>query len=105
MIGDQVEVRVLEVRGDKVRLGIVAPAEISVHRKEIYLTIQRENRAAAAAQATSLQGALGLLGGAEGRKSRPERQSRMGGIDAKEGPHEPQTRQGPAAEGDDSEGA
>lgn len=47
MIGDQVEVVVLEVRGEQVRLGIRAPKEVSVHRKEIYEQIQEENRQAA----------------------------------------------------------
>ena len=42
MIGDDVEVTIVDVRGDKVRLGINAPREISVHRKEIYEAIQRE---------------------------------------------------------------
>jgi carbon storage regulator len=42
MIGDEVEITIVDVRGDKVRLGITAPREISVHRKEIYEAIQRE---------------------------------------------------------------
>ncbi len=42
VIGDDVEITIVDVRGDKVRLGINAPREISVHRKEIYQAIQRE---------------------------------------------------------------
>lgn len=42
MIGDQIEVVVVEVRGDKVRLGIKAPREVPVHRQEVYEAIQRE---------------------------------------------------------------
>lgn len=42
MIGDEVEVIIVDVRGDKVRLGITAPKAISVHRKEVYEAIQRE---------------------------------------------------------------
>jgi len=42
MIGDDVEITIVDVRGDKVRLGITAPREIPVHRREIYDTIQRE---------------------------------------------------------------
>ena len=42
MIGDDVEITIVDVRGDTVRLGINAPREISVHRKEIYEAIQRE---------------------------------------------------------------
>ena len=45
MIGDDVEITIVDVRGDKVRLGINAPRNISVHRKEIYLAIQKEKEA------------------------------------------------------------
>ena len=44
MIGDNVEIIIVDVRGDKVRLGITAPKEIPVHRREIYDAIQREKR-------------------------------------------------------------
>lgn len=42
IIGDDVEITIVDVRGDKVRLGINAPRSISVHRKEVYEAIQRE---------------------------------------------------------------
>jgi carbon storage regulator len=42
MIGDDVEITIVEVRGDKVRLGITAPREIPVHRREVYDAIQAE---------------------------------------------------------------
>ncbi len=45
MIGDDVEVSVLSVMGEKVRIGIQAPQEIPVFRKEIYLEIHREDGA------------------------------------------------------------
>ncbi len=47
IIGDNVVITVVDVRGDKVRLGIEAPVEIPVHRREVYEAIQRENRRAA----------------------------------------------------------
>jgi carbon storage regulator len=45
VIGDDIEITIVDVRGDKVRLGINAPREISVHRREIYDAIQREKKA------------------------------------------------------------
>ncbi len=46
MIGDDVEITIVDVRGDKVRLGITAPKSIPVHRREVYDAIQREKAAA-----------------------------------------------------------
>jgi len=42
MIGDDIEITVIDIRGDKVRLGINAPKNVSVHRKEIWEAIQKE---------------------------------------------------------------
>ncbi|NNF43291.1 MAG: carbon storage regulator CsrA [Phycisphaerales bacterium] len=47
MIGDDIELTVVDIRGDKVRIGIKAPARIAVHRKEVYDAIKRENEQAA----------------------------------------------------------
>ena len=47
VIGDNVVVTIVDIRRDKVRLGIEAPGEIPVHRREVYEAIQRENRRAA----------------------------------------------------------
>jgi carbon storage regulator len=46
MIGDDIVVTIVDIRGDKVRLGIQAPSDIPVHRQEVYEAIQRENRKA-----------------------------------------------------------
>lgn len=43
MIGDEIEIVVLEVRGEQVRIGIKAPKNVTVHRQEIYAQIQSEN--------------------------------------------------------------
>jgi carbon storage regulator len=48
MIGDGVEVQVLSVAGEKVRLGITAPRDVSIFRNEVYDRIERENNAPAA---------------------------------------------------------
>jgi len=47
MIGDDVEITVVEVKGEQVKLGISAPKSVAVHRKEVYETIQKENIEAA----------------------------------------------------------
>lgn len=47
MIGDDIEITIVDIRGDKVRLGITAPTSIAVHRKEVYEAIRSENEHAA----------------------------------------------------------
>lgn len=47
VVGDDIVISVLEVRGDAVRLGIQAPRSVSVHREEVYLELQRANEQAA----------------------------------------------------------
>ena len=46
MIGDDVVITIVDIRGDKVRLGIEAPQHIPVHRQEVYEAIKRENQKA-----------------------------------------------------------
>ena len=46
MIGDHVEVKILSVEGDQVKLGIVAPKSVKVHRSEVFEAIQQQNKAA-----------------------------------------------------------
>jgi len=46
-IGDDIQVSVIEIKGSQVKLGIRAPRDVTVHREEIYLKIQDENRRAA----------------------------------------------------------
>lgn len=60
IIGDNIEITVVDIRGDKVRLGVSAPKEISVHRKEVYEAIRRENREAAQVKPEDLS-ALGKM--------------------------------------------
>jgi carbon storage regulator len=51
MIGDDIVITIVDIRGDKVRLGIAAPTTIPVHRQEVYEMIQRENMQAAFVEA------------------------------------------------------
>ena len=44
MIGDDIVVTIVDIRGDKVRLGIEAPKDVSVHRREVYEAIQNQAR-------------------------------------------------------------
>ncbi|MEC8554750.1 MAG: carbon storage regulator CsrA [Planctomycetota bacterium] len=50
MIGDDVVITIVDIRGDKVRLGIEAPQDIPVHRQEVYEAIRRENQKAGQVQ-------------------------------------------------------
>ena len=58
MIGNNIEITVIDVQGDQVRLGINAPKNISVHRKEIFLEVQEENKKAAQVGMISLKDVL-----------------------------------------------
>src|ERR1700709_2133978 len=61
MIGDDIEVSVLSIMGEKVRIGIQAPRDIPVFRKEVYLEIQQENMAAGASARAEVDDALKRL--------------------------------------------
>lgn len=59
MIGDNIAITVLDIRGDQVRIGIRAPRSVDVHREEVYIELQKANReAAAAAPSDETLGAL-----------------------------------------------
>ena len=46
MIGDHIEVKILVIEGDQVKLGIVAPKSVKVHRSEVFEAIQQQNKEA-----------------------------------------------------------
>ena len=60
MIGSDVVVTVLEVRGDQVRIGIDAPRSISVHREEVFRELEAANRAAASPKSAAIEGLTAL---------------------------------------------
>jgi carbon storage regulator len=60
MIGADIVVTVLEVRGDQVRIGIDAPRSISVHREEVFRELEAANRAAASPASGALEGLASL---------------------------------------------
>jgi len=74
MIGDNIEITVVDIRGDKVRLGINAPRQVQVHRKEVYEAIRSENAAASQVQVNDLDDADMNLR-AQGRKRHGSQQA------------------------------
>lgn len=54
MIGDDIVITVLDVRGDQIRIGIRAPRSVAVHREEVYAELQRANQDAASPSAEAL---------------------------------------------------
>jgi carbon storage regulator len=71
MIGDNIVVTIVDIRGDKVRLGINAPSEIPVHRQEVYEAIQRENMRAAQLQPGDTRDIGKFAGRGPGGPARP----------------------------------
>jgi carbon storage regulator len=84
MIGDDIEITVVDIRGDKVRLGITAPASVPVHRKEVYEAIKRENREASQVKVEDLDRAQKKL--RHGGRSEPPRPNNGTANGAGDGP-------------------
>ncbi|WP_404322648.1 carbon storage regulator CsrA [Cytobacillus firmus] len=55
MIGDNIEISILSIEGDQVKLGISAPKNVEIHRKEIYLSIQQENSSATQTDTSTIE--------------------------------------------------
>ena len=70
VIGDHIEITVLDIQGDQIRLGIDAPKSVKVYRKEIYLEIQEENKQAARAGSLSIAVKSGNTANADGSIAR-----------------------------------
>lgn len=67
MIGEQIEISVIDIRGDQVKIGISAPRSIKVYRKEVFQAIQQENLEASKAKPSALPRLDGVLGSATER--------------------------------------
>ncbi len=55
MIGDQIEIKILAVDGEQIKIGIVAPKTVKVHRSEVFEAIQSQNKEALAASSSFLE--------------------------------------------------
>lgn len=55
MIGDQIEIKILAVEGEQIKLGIVAPKTVKVHRSEVFEAIQAQNKEALSSTASFLE--------------------------------------------------
>lgn len=53
IVDNDIEISILELRGDQVKIGITAPKQVPIYRKEVYLQIQKENEAAVSAEGLS----------------------------------------------------
>ena len=62
MIGDQIEISIVDIKGDQIKLGISAPKNVKVYRKEVYAAIQEENIEATKARPDAIQGLSDLFG-------------------------------------------
>lgn len=97
VIGNEVVVRVIDVRGDQVRLGIEAPRDVQIHREEVFLELQAENESAATASART-RDAVGRM---PGRPPQPGGQQEVpktpGGLPGQAGQRPVRRRRGPSA--------
>ena len=73
VIGKDIVVTVLEVRGDQVRIGVSAPRDVEVHREEVFLELQEANRSAASPSAEAVEALGQLLPPASGQPQQPPR--------------------------------
>ena len=62
IIGDNVEIQIIDIKGDQVKIGINAPRNVSIYRKEVFEEIQRENKAAAGGTEFNVEGLKKLFG-------------------------------------------
>ena len=71
IIGDDVIITVVDIKGEQVKIGVTAPKNVSIHRKEVYEAIQQENQAAARTQVQNLTGLVKVLQKKKAAESEP----------------------------------
>ena len=54
VVNNNIEITILEIRGDQIKIGITAPKDVPIYRKEVYLQIQEENKAAISVDSTEI---------------------------------------------------
>lgn len=79
-IGDDVTITIVDIRGDKVRVGIEAPSKVSVHRQEVYEAIQREREAKSDASGVRLHGNSERVVGGEKENAERAASESAGGV-------------------------
>lgn len=94
-IGDEIRVSVLGIRGRQVRLGIEAPAKVVVHREEIYVKIQEENRKASKGSKNDLLGMVNLI---KGKIKGDPSTDKQATIDYKDNPNQDRPKDRPDAD-------
>lgn len=104
MIGDDIEITVVDIRGDKVRLGINAPKWVQVHRKEVYDAIKSENLRASQVQPGDLPGTEPRADRDRGRRDNGP-SARKPGTDERSEAEGPKEREDRTEGGEDEEGS
>lgn len=61
IIGDEIVITVVDIRGEQIKIGVTAPKDVSIHRHEIYEAIQEENKAASRSNLQNLSGLVKVL--------------------------------------------
>jgi len=72
VIREEITVKILEVQGDTVKIGIEAPKDVPIYRQELYQAIMEENRSAGKATSEALQGLKGIFNRDKGGKEESE---------------------------------
>jgi len=70
IIGDDITITVVDIRGEQIKIGVTAPKDVSIHRKEVYEAIQEENKAASRSNLQNLSGLVKVL------KAKPQPESK-----------------------------